>query len=64
MRLLLESAASKSLQKPSANICGQLRLRGRDIRNRLVYSYVYGVARKAWVSPACGPLSTVAIPTI
>ena len=23
-----------------------------------------GVARKAWVSPACGPLSTVPIPTI
>src|SRR5215472_5716096 len=23
-----------------------------------------GVARKAWVSPVCGPLSTVAIPTI
>ena len=23
-----------------------------------------GVARKAWVSPVCGPLSTVPIPTI
>jgi hypothetical protein len=41
MPLLLGSAASESLQKLFANICGQPWLCGRDIRDRLVYSRVY-----------------------
>src|ERR1700747_1713025 len=44
--LLCESAASEFLQKLSANICGQLRLRGRDVCNRPVYSFDYGGCQK------------------
>jgi hypothetical protein len=44
--LLPDSAESESLEKLFANICGQLRLRGRDVCNRLVYSFVYGGCQK------------------
>ena len=42
MRLLLESAASESVQMVVANICGQLRLRGRDVCNRPAFVLLYG----------------------
>src|SRR6266436_238053 len=46
--LSLESAESESLQKLFANIRGQIGFRvcGCDIRNRLVYSFVYGGCQK------------------
>src|ERR1700747_29540 len=44
--LLLESVASKSLQKLVANICGQLRLRGREVGNRPAYVRLYRGCQK------------------
>src|SRR5579859_976035 len=46
--LLVESAACESLQKLFACICGQIGFRvcRCDIRNRLVYSFVYGGCQK------------------
>src|SRR5579863_5266537 len=51
--LLVESAASESLQKLLARICGQIRFRvcRCDIGNRRVYSFVYGGCQKG-VGPA------------
>src|SRR6266851_9992974 len=48
MSLLLESAACESLQKLFASICGRIGFRvcRCDIRNRLVYSFVYGGCQK------------------
>src|SRR6266478_5283795 len=44
--LLVESTASESLQKLFANICGQLRVRGRDVCNRPVFSLLHRSCQK------------------
>jgi len=66
MPLLLDLAESEFPQKLFVNIRGQIGFRvcTCDVCNRLSILSFTGVARKAWMSPACGPLSTVAMPEI